>query len=188
MLIACNSEKDFKIKVYHEETDKIKEVQYYRKSDSLANGLWQSFYPNGNLMEERLYVNGKLNGVRLLYNEDGILEIEEHYENDQFNGLYIAYFNTGGIRVRGQYKNNQMTGEWCYFYENGTIKELVTFENNMENGPFKEYYPNGSLKAKGNYLEGDHEHGKLELFDSTGVLERIMECDRGACRTIWRNE
>jgi antitoxin component YwqK of YwqJK toxin-antitoxin module len=188
LLIACNSDKDFKIEVIDENTGNTKEIQYFRKADSLATGKWQTFFPNGNLLEERLYENGKLNGVRLLYNESGGLEIEEHYVNDQFHGPYLAYFKNGEIRVKGQYINNEMVGEWSYYYENGSLKETVTFENNMENGPFEEFYPDGTVKAKGTYLEGDHEHGKLELFDSTGVLERIMECERGACRTIWKNE
>ncbi len=188
LLMACNTGTDFKVEILDEDSGEIKEIQYFRKSDSLATGQWQTFYPNGNLMEKRLYENGKLNGARLLYDEAGALEIEEHYENDQFHGPYLAYFKNGEIRVKGQYINNEMVGEWSYYYENGSLKETVTFENNMENGPFEEFYPDGTVKAKGNYLEGDHEHGKLELFDSTGVLERIMECERGACRTIWKNE
>ncbi|MBK8491633.1 MAG: hypothetical protein IPL49_12310 [Saprospirales bacterium] len=78
-----------------------------------------------------------------------------------------------------------MAGSWKRYYENGQLLEDVQFENNEENGPFVEYYDNGNLKAKGAYLNGDHEHGLLELYDTTGQLERKMNCEMGLCRTFW---
>jgi len=49
-----------------------------------------------------------------------------------------------------------------------------------------EYHPNGSLKAEGQYLNGDFEQGELKLYDETGRLVRIMDCEQGVCRTRWQ--
>ena len=74
------------------------------------------------------------------------------------------------------------------WYPNGQMKEKVTFSNNEENGAFEEWYENGKLKATGNYLDGDNEDGTLKLYDTLGQLERILECQRGACRTTWERK
>ena len=79
-----------------------------------------------------------------------------------------------------------MSNVWIRYYKNGQKKEEVTFENNEENGPFVEYNENGSLAAKGSYLNGDFEHGLLEIYDGQGVLVRKMNCDKGICNTTWK--
>jgi antitoxin component YwqK of YwqJK toxin-antitoxin module len=186
LLIACNKDSTFRVELFYENSSTIKEIQFYKKADSLATGKWETFFPNGNLMEERHYIDGKLHGQRLIYDENGSVAIMENYEHDQFEGVYEAYHPNGQVRVRGQYENNAMSGEWTYYYDNGQLKERVQFLNNLENGPFEEYYSSGLPKARGQYLEGDHEHGKLELYDSTGVLIKVMECNRGTCKTTWK--
>jgi len=78
--------------------------------------------------------------------------------------------------------------KWKRYYDSGELMEIVNFVENEENGPFVEYYKNGNKKATGNYLDGDNEHGELELFDEQGELIKKMNCNKGICRTSWTKE
>ena len=39
------------------------------------------YYDNGNIMEESLYENGKLNGVSKWYDQDGNITLEYEYKD-----------------------------------------------------------------------------------------------------------
>lgn len=189
MVNGCDSpEKSFVVEIKDDSTGKVMEKQVYNMKDSLAEGIWESYAPNGTLIDSRPYREGKLHGTRRIYDNQGRLQIEENYYDGRFEGPYTAYHENGKVRVSGQYKNNTMDSIWTYFYASGAVREKVAFKDNLENGPFTEYYENGKMKTKGNYLGGDKEHGKLELFDSTGLLVKTMECEYGRCRTIWKKE
>lgn len=158
------------------------------KEDFAKQGKYQKFNEQGTLVEESNFVNDTLDGSRMIYAENGDVQIVETYTMGIFEGPYLTYHENGKVEQEGQYAKNEMIGVWKKFYDNGQLMESVQFEANQENGPFIEYYEDGSLKAKGSYLDGDNEHGLLELFDSTGTLIRKMNCENGICRTFWKAE
>jgi antitoxin component YwqK of YwqJK toxin-antitoxin module len=187
--VACQQNSStFVIEVKDDSDSFIKEKQIYNTKDSLATGLWEIYAPNGNVIDQRPFNEGKLHGTRKIFDDSGRLQIKENYDKGEFQGLYVAYFSNGSIRVKGQYKNNAMDSVWEYYYANGQLKERVFFRSNQENGPFEEYYENGFKKAIGTYRNGDKEEGRLELYDSLGTLERVMECSFGICRTTWKRD
>lgn len=143
---------------------------------------------DGVLVEESNYTADTLDGVRKLYNIDGKLETIETYKNGDFHGPTKTFYENGQIKFDGNYVDNILTGETKSYYQDGQLKEVVAFRDNLENGPFTEYHPNGKIKAKGTYLNGDSEHGELELFDENGELIKKMDCNKGVCRTIWTKE
>ncbi len=157
-----------------------------RKSDYAKHGTYRRLSPRGILLEDAVYVANNLDGVRTLYYENGDTLIVEHYQDGKYEGSFQAFYVNGQLELDGQYVDNTMTGKWRRYYKSGELMEIVTFENNAENGPFVEYYKNGNLKAEGNYLDGDNEHGLLKMYDEGGNLIKKMECDRGICSTIWK--
>lgn len=165
-----------------------REVFFLDAETKTRAGDYMSYDAEGNLIEQASYTAGELNGQRTLFATTGDTLVVEHYKAGEFVGEYRSYFDTGNkLKMRGQYVDNTMSGEWTKFYDNGQIEEVVTFVNNNENGPFTEWYRDGVLKAKGNYLDGDNEHGQLLLYDANGKLIRVMNCQRGRCSTEWRD-
>lgn len=154
-------------------------------NSQVKHGNYIGYHANGDIFEECIYVDGQLNGQRVLYYENGNKQAIEHYQSDLLQGAYEEYYSNGQLSFTGSYKNNEMEGLWIKYDEEGNLAEKVHFENNEENGPFKEYHPNGKLAAEGSYLGGDFEHGELRIYDEQGVLVKRMECDKGVCRTTW---
>lgn len=151
-------------------------------------GNYTEYDENGKLLEEATFKNDALDGIRKLYYTDGNVQYIETYQQGQYHGEYQAFHENGEVQLKGTYQENEMEGEWVAYYSNGQVKERVTFKENNENGPFIEYYESGNLKAEGSYLDGDNEDGLLQLYNEQGELERKMECIKGRCTTIWKQE
>lgn len=157
-----------------------------QNGNELKDGYFQKYDESGNLIELSIFKNGKLNGIRKLY-MNSKLQSEEFRLNDQFHGPYKAYFPNGNLQLEANYTNDVMTGDVKVYYVSGQLKEIVRFADSVEDGPFVEFYENGKLKAEGIYkqLEGPVEDGELKLYDTTGTLIKIMNCDLGKCSTKW---
>ncbi len=184
--IGCTSRNN-QVTIKNEQGQILEQYEISTK-DSLKNGNYLLFAEDGDTIVWAQYSNGALNGERRVYFENGNPQVIEHYQNGIHQGLYQAFFEDGKVELQGRYANGSMEGEWRGFYKNGQLKEVVQFKENNENGAFTEYHPNGKLKAKGAYLDGDNEHGLLELYNENGVLERKMDCNQGRCYTIWKLE
>jgi antitoxin component YwqK of YwqJK toxin-antitoxin module len=182
LLSACSGNETIKV---HDDNGVLTEEYRRNKKDFAKNGPYLAFYPDGAKLEEARYVRDTLDGIRKRFFPNGQVQVEEPYRMGSFEGIFKSYYESGRLELEGAYVNNAMSGIWKRYYENGQLLEEVRFENNEENGPFIEYHENGKLKAKGAYLDGDNEHGLLELFDENGELERKMECQKGVCKTVW---
>jgi antitoxin component YwqK of YwqJK toxin-antitoxin module len=160
--------------------------RWQHNGDSIKNGIYESFYENGNIFERAEYRNDVLNGEKKFYFENGQVQSIEQHQMGNYHGTFKSFDSTGQVMQIALYEDNQTVGDLLNYYRNGQLKEKVHFENGTENGPFVEYFENGQLKAEGNYKDGDQEHGILKLYDSTGVLIRKMNCEMGICRTFWK--
>jgi antitoxin component YwqK of YwqJK toxin-antitoxin module len=151
------------------------------------NMRYEKFDEDGIAMESIEYKEGKMNGVRKIFDK-GVLYSTETRKNDLFDGPYISFYQNGQKQMEGTYTQDVLAGDVKVYYPSGALKEIVRFENNVETGPFKEFYENGKIKAEGNYIykDGAVEHGLLSLFDSTGTLIKKMDCKEGICQTIWK--
>lgn len=81
--------------------------------DSMKQGLWIGFYPNGKIEYISFYKDNKQHGPQRYFYEDGTLSI--HYE--MYNGL------TNGHNI-SFYRNGQLNG--IHYSVNDTIGGLLT--------------------------------------------------------------
>ncbi len=186
LLVSCDQREWKKI-----ETDDGKLTQEYQviKGTDDRDGIAKYYDEQGNLQSEASYVSGVLEGPSIMYSPAGDTLVIETYRNGKFHGLYRSYYEDGsGVKQEGQYVDGAMKGIWYKYYPSGQLAEKVPFTNNLEQGPFMEYHANGNLKTRGVYLDGDNEHGPLELYDEDGELSKRMDCVRGNCTTVWKQE
>lgn len=183
-VLGCVNESG--VKTYHD-NGAVYET-YTINEDSLRHGNYFKFYENGDTLEKAFYIDGKLNGKRVLFFEGNRPEIEETYINDSLSGEYIVYYDDGNISLVTRYEQNELNDIVRRYYPSGAVMEEVTFVENIENGPFTEYYENGSKKWEGTYKDGDNEYGLLIQFSDTGDTIKKMMCDEMfICRTIYEN-
>lgn len=188
LVISCKKTRQVELRHSNGQVSEQFQLKTINGQD-LKDGPCKKFDENGKIIEESNYVNGKLNGIRKLF-LNGILQSEENRVDDKYEGPYKAFFPNGQLQLEALYSNDIMSGDVKVYYISGQLKEVVRFADNVEDGPFIEYYENGKLKAEGNYKpsDGPVENGELKLYDTTGTLIKIMNCNLGKCSTIWKKD
>lgn len=190
LMITFSSCEDKIILSYYETGEKYEEYQYI--ADSVKHGLYRRYSQDGRLLESANYVNGKLEGERIIYNfASGVKEISEIYKNDLLDGRHIVFHPNGEMQSLGVYKNNVLSGTVRFFDTSGMLENKFQYVNNFEVLPFKEYHENGTVKWEGTKRH-DHfwglkyDYGLLKEYDEDGKLIRKIMCDENEiCTTIW---
>lgn len=105
-------------KYYHLNSDKIMTLENYKNGK--LEGEKNVYYNNGQLAEKSFYKNGLLEGVYTKYAENGKLIEESTYKKGELNGKASFYDGEGNLLVKGEYKRNKKVGMW-ETYENGKL-------------------------------------------------------------------
>ncbi len=134
------------------------------------NGTKQLFYPDGQLKEEKHYINGLMEGLYKEYHENGQLYIIMNYHNGKKEGLYNQYYDNGQLHAETYYENNMKNGYYKSYYGNGQIRMDCTYVNDIYMGQYKYYYENGQLKEEKNYINGFRE-GCFKYYYDNGQLQ-----------------
>ena len=136
------------IKIFSKTTN-IADVEFFTSKGKLRSkgkmegknriGKWQYFFPNGKVLSEESYTNGKL------------------------EGLLVNYYPNGKTTEETYYKNGVKNGSSKKYTDDGILIEEVNFVNNKHNGFAKYFDLKGNLKETGEYKEGKRA-GKWEFY------------------------
>lgn len=124
------------------------------------------------------YKNGKLNGNKIWYSENGIVGMIEPYKDGKKNGTQKTFYRINGkIRSKIDYVNGRVMGtaEWFDKSGNSMYKSDLT----KGSGPWVTYWDNGKIKEKGQMLNG-YPNGEWKEYTNTGALEKIVRYRNGA--------
>ncbi len=114
--------------------------------DSLKQGIWKEFWPNGDLKSEVLYKKNKKQGLEIVwFDEPDCVQSESYYKDGLLDGPSISY-------------SKKCKKE---FFE--------SFKNGLKDGLELEYYPNGRVKAEGKFKKGNLD-GYYKVFDKNGAF------------------
>jgi hypothetical protein len=80
--------------------------QHYNFSGELE-GVYRSYYENGNLSFEGVYLNGRPDGVIKYYFENGSVRATNEYHDGKANGDFISYWPDGRIEFKSIYVNGE---------------------------------------------------------------------------------
>jgi antitoxin component YwqK of YwqJK toxin-antitoxin module len=70
-------------------------------------GRWDLYTPDGQIVDQRNYLNGHLHGQQ-------------------------TYYYEGKIHFVRNYVNGKEHGDWIYYYSNGVIHCIVAYENGIK--------------------------------------------------------
>jgi antitoxin component YwqK of YwqJK toxin-antitoxin module len=153
---------------------KVIRINQYN-SQGHKDGLWQTFYANGEVKWEGTYVDGKRDGYFKTYTDAGSLITIDKYINDvlQTDAPELAkldvkktYFSDGRVQSEGPVKNDLPVGVHRQYNEDGQVVKAEIYDSGrvmaegvldtsgIQQGEWKEFHENGQLKAIGKYLNG----------------------------------
>ena len=136
---------------------------------NVCEGEFTWKYENGIIGEKVYYVQGKVNGLYQLFNEDGTINYEANYINGELEGLSTWYYENGKIHFKSFYKHGLLNGESIYYDEKGNIELREYYLNNQVHGKIESCYPNNSPKEIINYDHGKIEGKRIMYFNNGGA-------------------
>lgn len=105
-----------------------------RKVEHL-NGLWEEWNENGIKVLSATLENGKIQGARKKWYDDGKMKSIVFFDNDVAHGKYISFYPNGVKEVDGVYDHGAMTGIYTEWHDNNSIKRknILSAPNVLQN-------------------------------------------------------
>jgi antitoxin component YwqK of YwqJK toxin-antitoxin module len=114
------------IKRVYDKGNVISEIKYYGNGKQeymwRFNGLFQSWYKNGQKQMEKTLKNGKENGKKTEWLENGQISVISFLTDDQLNGKATLYDPDGNLRQESNYEMGALVGTQIEYYPNDSIK------------------------------------------------------------------
>lgn len=119
-------------------------------SNNQINGLWRSYYENGNLKSSVNYKDGKVDGIAYFYYNDGkeTPMAEVIFVQDIINGVYQEFFQNGAQKAKLNYEDGKLNGDAEFYYPTGRLKIEGKYKDDEKKGKWLFYNENGQLINK----------------------------------------
>lgn len=162
---------------YYSNTDKLIAVEHYAMGK--RTGEWKIYSAEtGVLLEERNYLDDKLNGSYKTYYVDGTVSLEQFYVDGKLNGKSTAYYPKNVVSSTGNYLKGQRIGSWDFYDTKGKIRSTVEYKNQLVLKTYVYLYIMGQgqklnqdliayFLKKGDKTAAVLRSGKQILFDET---------------------
>ena len=109
MIVSCSNPEVVTIKVLKNDFVERDGLYYEPFSSSPANGIYEKYYPSGQLYSINTYKDGKLNGPFEGYDENGQLKARGTYKDGEPNGLVETYNKDGTLESKCFWVNFTMS-------------------------------------------------------------------------------
>ena len=92
-----------------------------------------SFYDNGAIKSEEVYINGVLDGESKYFFQNGSIK-EIHYNWKKWTLFIKTFYLNGQLKSEGELKDNFKDGEWIYYNNDGTInmKKIYSYSEEYD--------------------------------------------------------
>jgi antitoxin component YwqK of YwqJK toxin-antitoxin module len=158
-------------------------------ANGLRQGFWQKQQPNGRLMYEGNFKDGKPVGEWKRYHPGGQVKAIIKYHTDS-DSAFTQLFDEWGKKVaEGNYLNEKKAGLWVYFSEGRKVSD-EHFAEGEKHGKARKYYQTGEVWEETDWISGKQE-GSYRVFFQSG--EPFFQCKmsnnqrNGLCLTYFQN-
>jgi len=107
----------------------------------------KEFYPDGTLMIEQAFVNDSIaEGFYRKYHPNGKIQIELNYRNNVEDGKETSYYEGGAVHSIVNYADGIRTGPAEWYYEGGGLQTKTRYFKDKATGEAYDYNPDGPLQ------------------------------------------
>lgn len=158
-------------------------------SNGLRQGFWQKQQPNGRLMYEGNFKDGKLVGEWKRFHTGGQFKALINYRTNS-DSAFAQLFDEWGKKVaEGIFLNEKKSGLWIYFSEDRKIAD-EHFVDGEKHGKSHKYYDTGEVWDETDWVRGKQE-GNYRVFFKNG--KPFFQCKmsnnqrNGLCLSYFQN-
>lgn len=145
-----------------------------RLKNGKPEGMWETYYTNGQLSHKGGYKNGEREGLWEYYFDNGKLSGKGVYKNGIREGLWIEYY--GDLFIKVNYKNGTQHGHFEVYNTSGSLKEKGSYDEGKKTGLWSSYFDNGKLGSKGVFNNGKRQ-GEWVFCNEKSIPRRETEYD-----------
>ena len=121
---------------------------YEDKENTIRNGTFYWFYP------------------------DGTLKVVGKYIHNKKEGVWLNYFQDKSLKDSLNYKDGSPTGISLGWYDNGEARDSLNVDSNGK-GVYVSWFDNGNPSSAGKYIEFDKQQGRWQYFHKNGKLSSL---------------
>jgi antitoxin component YwqK of YwqJK toxin-antitoxin module len=158
-------------------------------SNGLRQGFWQKKQPDGKLVYEGNFKDGKPTGEWKRYHPGGQIKAIINYRNDS-DTADVQIFDEWRKKIaEGSFLFQKKTGLWTYFSGTRRISD-EQMANGLKHGKSRKYYDTGEIWEETDWNDGIQE-GNYQVFFKNG--EPFFQCKmsnnqrHGLCLTYFQN-
>lgn len=131
-------------------------------------------FDSGKIKGKGQFKDGLLEGLRIIYFENGNKKVESNYFAGQNHGKSTEYYSNGQIKQEGEYFLGKEVGTWKLYFENGNIHVIFNFSDGVQQGDHFEYTEDGELVVQCYFTNGESGYSPefMELSDKAVDLGR----------------
>ncbi|MDM8537023.1 CARDB domain-containing protein [Desulfobacterales bacterium HSG17] len=141
---------------YYSIRDDYNTTTYHR----ILHGTYTEWYDNGQMDEQRDFIDGKITGVWSKWYSNGIPSSQSEFSSE--NDL---------VSQKSYHENGQISTQFTFYPKPEPLLSLHRLEIDMYHGKYTKWYDNGQMSRKGLYVY-NQESGLWSEWDSNGVLLR----------------
>ena len=135
-----------------DKTDESRVLEYeISYKEGIKEGLWKSWYTNGQLNVETNFKDGRHDGLYRSWHYNGQLSQKTNYINGEEDGLHQEWYENGKLNTQGINKRGIKDGLWRIWYKNGQLMEEANYKENYPDGLNRSWYENGILASESNF-------------------------------------
>lgn len=149
---------------------------FWRKigTETPFTGPFVEYFESGKLKGTGSFKDGLVDGLRIMYNEDGTKRVERSYSAGLSHGMSSEFYDDGKLKQEGEFVKGKEHGIWTIYWQNGNVKAIITFENGIQQGDYFEYNEEGTL-IKQFYLKDGKEGYSPEFI---ALTSQALELNR----------
>ena len=129
VLSSCNDSN--KTEIYNENNTSVVDGVVYNIDEKPINGLYKTYFPNGNVKMEVYSQNGKPNGNGKFYNERGKLMYEGVFADGKPVGTMYQYYGNGKVHNEMHYTDGLYDGAQYTYNKDGELQMEIIFNKGI---------------------------------------------------------
>jgi antitoxin component YwqK of YwqJK toxin-antitoxin module len=127
-------------------------------------------YEDGTLNSESIYINGKMDGLYIIYYDNGKIVSKQMYNNGIKEGTGIHFNSNGELWYEENYKDGRLDGIIKYYdYEDSKLERITEYQNGKRNGNEMIYRDSGTLWSISSY-KLDKRNGMTFFYWENGQI------------------
>ena len=146
LIVSCGSKR-----VMDEETRRKGNITYYQSKP--FTGIAFSVDNDGQLLRERSFKNGILNGSHKIWHKNGQLKEEGDFKNGKENGKFKGWYKSGELEYECGFTEGVYDGLTRRWYKNGQLEYEGRFDNGKFVGVHKSYKRDGQLEKENKFSD-----------------------------------